>query len=164
MFITDSIKYIGVNDYNLDLFEVPLYLANLKSYDIHLKYPNDIIIGADTAIIFNHKILGKPKTKSDAKNMLLDFSNKCHFVVTGVVIYDQKNKYEINSINKVYFKNITVEDIDEYLSFDEYKDKAGGYAIQGIASKFINKIEGEYEAIVGLPLKELSPLIKKLIK
>lgn len=149
---------------NIDLFLVPLYLSNLKAYDIHQKFPQDIVIGADTAIVFENTILGKPLNKEDAKSMLSKFSNNYHFVVTGVTIYDSDNKYEINSINKVYFKNLNTKDIDDYLLNDEYKDKAGSYAIQGMASKFIDKIEGDYESIVGLPIKDLQILLKKLIK
>ena len=148
----------------LDLTSVPLYLSNLKAYDVHTKYPNDIVIGSDTAIIFENKIFGKPKNKKDAKAMLSKFSNNCHLVVTGVTIYNGEEKHEINSISKVYFKQLTEKEIDDYLAYDEYKDKAGSYAIQGLASKFIEKIEGEYEAIVGLPLKDLSKLLNKLMK
>lgn len=149
---------------NLDLSLIPLYLSNLKAYDVHLKFPHDIVIGADTAIVFENKILGKPKNKQEAKSMLTEFSNKFHFVVTGVTIYDGCEKYEINSINKVYFNDLSEKEIDDYLLHEEYKDKAGSYAIQGMASKFINKIEGEYEAIVGLPIKDLKLILKDLIK
>ena len=149
---------------SMDLFEIPLYISNLKALDIYNKYPSSIVIGCDTAIVFKDKLIGKPKDKDDAKQTLLEFSNNYHYVVSGVTIYSSTQKYEINSINKVYFKNISINDIEEYLSNDEYKDKAGSYAIQGLASKFIDKIEGEFEAIVGLPIKELLKILKSLIK
>lgn len=147
---------------DLDLLDVSLYISDLKAYDIYKQHKNCIVIGCDTSIVFNNKVIGKPINKEDAKLTLLSFSNNMHYVVSGVTVYCNNQKYQINSINKVYFKNINEELIDEYLTHDEYKDKAGSYAIQGIANSFIDKIEGEYEAIVGLPIKELSKLIKKI--
>jgi len=141
---------------------VSLYISNLKAEDIHKQYPNDVVIGCDTTVIIDNQILGKPVDKNDASNMLNKLSNNIHYVATGVTIYDNNNKYEINSINKVYFKKLTVKDIEEYLKIDEYKDKAGSYAIQGIAKSFIEKIEGEYEAIIGLPIKELKNILEQI--
>ena len=147
---------------DLDPLSVSLYISQRKAKDIHQKYPNDIVIGCDTTVIIDNKILGKPKNKQDAKDMLILLSNKMHYVTTGVTIYANKEKYQINSINKVYFKKINEDDINNYLEFDEYKDKAGGYAIQGLAKEFIEKIDGEYEAIVGLPIKELNNILKQI--
>lgn len=147
---------------SLDPFNVSLYLSFIKANDVFSKYPNDIVIGCDTTIVMNNKVIGKPNNKNHAKEMLTEFSNKMHYVVSAITILTSTQKYEINSINKVYFKNISSEDIDEYLSHDEYKDKAGSYAVQGIANKFIDHIDGEYEAIVGLPLMELKELLNKI--
>ncbi len=149
---------------DLDPLNVSLYISNLKAKDIHNFYPNDIVLGCDTTVIIDNKVLGKPSSIEDAKNMLSMLSNNCHYVVSAITIYDKTDKYEINSINKVYFKKLSIQDIDDYLKYDEYKDKAGSYAIQGLASKFIEKIEGEYEAIIGLPIKELTSLLNKIIK
>lgn len=165
--IIDSFEIVPSNikeDYpkNLNPLEVSLFISNLKAYDIHSKYPNDIVIGCDTTVIINDLVLGKPSDKNDAKNMLKLLSNNCHYVVSSVTIYDRNDKYQINSINKVYFKKLSDDDINNYLENDEYKDKAGSYAIQGLASKFIYKIEGEYESIVGLPIKELNLLLNKI--
>lgn len=148
----------------LDPIKVSLYISDLKAKDIYNKYPNAIVIGCDTTIVLDNKVIGKPKDKIDAKNMLKSFSNKMHIVVSGVTIYSDNKKYEINSINKVYFKDLSEKEIDEYLEYDEYKDKAGSYAIQGLASKFIYKIDGEYESIVGLPIKDLKNIIDKINK
>lgn len=148
----------------LNLLEVPLYISNLKAFDIYLNNSQSIVIGCDTAIVYQNKLIGKPLNKQDAFNTLSSFSDNWHYVVSGVTIYSDNKKYEINSINKVYFKKISPEEINEYLQLDEYKDKAGSYAIQGVAAKFIDKIEGEYEAIIGLPIAELSEILKSLIK
>ena len=148
----------------LDAMKVSLYLSNLKAKDIHDRYPNDIVIGSDTTVIINNEILGKPINKLDAKRMLTTLSNNIHYVVSGVTIYNQNEVYEINSISKVYFKELTDQDIDQYLENDEYKDKAGSYAIQGLASKFIDHIEGDYDTIVGFPTKEVERVLKDILK
>lgn len=160
--IPSNIKEEYPND--LNLLDVALYISDLKANDIYLKHSDSIVIGCDTAIVFNNKIIGKPKNKEDARETLTMLSNNVHYVTSGVTIYCDNNKYQINSINKVYFKKLSLEQIDNYLSCDEYKDKAGSYAIQGIAKEFIEKIEGEYESIVGLPIKDLKPLLKRINK
>ena len=162
LIIPSNINEIYPN--NLDPLMVSLYISNLKALDIHNKYPSDIVIGCDTTVVINNQVLGKPINEDDAKNMLNSLSNNCHLVISAVTIYNANTKYEINSINKVYFNKLSEQDISEYLKNDEYKDKAGSYAIQGLASKFINKIEGEYESIVGLPIKELKSLLDKINK
>jgi septum formation protein len=147
---------------SLEALKVSLYLSNIKALDIYSKHNDSIVIGADTSIVIDNKVIGKPIDKEDAKRMLQYLSNKMHYVISGVTIYCNNNKYEINSINKVYFKELKAEEIDEYLMIDEYKDKAGSYAIQGVGSKFIAKYEGEYESIMGLPIKELANLLNDL--
>ena len=147
---------------SLNPFEVSLYISDLKAYDVYKDNRNAIVIGCDTTIVFNDKVIGKPLNKKDAQKTLMNFSNKMHYVVSGVTIYFNNQKRQINSINNVYFKNISEKEIVDYLEYDEYKDKAGSYAIQGIANKFIEKIEGEYEAIVGLPIKELNEVLNSI--
>ena len=149
---------------DLDKMNVSLYLSDLKANDIHHNYPSDIVIGSDTTVIINNEILGKPKNKNDARDMLNKLSGNMHYVVSGVTIYDQNKKYQINSISKVYFKKLSNKDIEDYLKNDEYKDKAGSYAIQGIANKFIDRIEGEFDSIVGLPTLELREILLKILK
>lgn len=147
---------------SLNPFDVSLYISDLKAADVYKDNIDSIVVGCDTTIVFEDRVIGKPIDKEDAKKTLMGFSNKLHYVVSGVTIYSDNQKYQINSVNKVYFKNISEEEINKYLEFDEYKDKAGSYAIQGLANKFIEKIEGEYEAIVGLPIKELIQLLNSI--
>ena len=148
----------------LNAMDVSLYLSNIKANDIHNKYPNDIVIGSDTTVIINNTVLGKPKDKDEAKQMLSTLSNNIHYVVSGVTIYNKDEIHQINSISKVFFKDLTNEEIEEYLTHDEYKDKAGSYAIQGLASKFIDHIEGDYDTIVGFPTNEVKLVLDKIIK
>ena len=148
----------------LDAMDVSLFLSNLKAKDIHNKYPNDVVIGSDTTVIINNKVLGKPDDKNDARNMLNTLSNNLHYVVSGVTIYNGEETYQINSISKVFFKKLSREDIEDYLSHDEYKDKAGSYAIQGLASVFIDHIEGDYDTIVGFPTQQVKDVLDKILK
>ena len=148
---------------SLDKFKVSLYLSDLKAHDVYTQHPKNIVIGVDTTVIINEQILGKPANKDDARRMLKMLSGNVHYVVTGVTVYSDE-KYQINSISMVYFKKLSNEDIESYLSNDEYKDKAGSYAIQGLAKSFIDKIEGDYDSIVGLPTNELKALLNKINK
>lgn len=146
---------------NYPVMEIPQFLATQKALDVYNKHPNDTIIAADTAIIFNDKIYGKPKDKQDAKNMLKSFSNNTHFVVTGVCIISKECNISFSSTSNVTFYSLTDDEIEEYLCNEEYKDKAGSYAIQGKAALFIKNINGDYNSIVGLPIAEINRVLKK---
>lgn len=150
-----------VND-TTDVFETAELLATKKALDVYKSQPKDnIVIGADTVIVFNNKIYGKPQNKEDAINMLSSFSDNTHFVITGVCIASNKRTISFSSISKVTFYKLTNEEIENYLNDDEYKDKAGSYAIQGKASLFIKKIDGDYNSIIGLPIAEINQMLKK---
>lgn len=144
----------------MPVMELPEFLAVQKALDVYKNNPNDTIIAADTAIIFNNKIYGKPQDINNAKEMLTLFSNKTHYVVTGVCIVSSKKTMSFSSINEVTFYKLNENDIDEYLSFDEYIDKAGSYAIQGKGEMLIKSIKGSYNSIVGLPVAEINRLLK----
>lgn len=145
---------------NIKPKEVAEYLATKKALDIFKTHPNDIVIGADTTIVFNDKVYGKPKNKLEAKQMLQEFSNNTHYVVTGVSVVSNKHTISFSSINEVKFYKLQESEIEEYLNEDEYKDKAGSYAIQGKAVVFIKEIKGDYNSIVGLPLSQLYRILK----
>lgn len=145
---------------SLNKTDIALYLSNLKAYDVYSKNVNSLVIGVDTIVVIDNVILGKPVNREHAKDMLRMLSGKMHYVITGVSVYYNNQKYQINSINKVYFKTLTENEIDEYLSIDEYKDKAGSYAIQGIASKFIRGIDGDFDNVVGLPVTRLLSVLR----
>ena len=145
---------------DLNVMDVPEFLSTKKALDVFNKHPNDLIIAADTAIIFDNKIYGKPNDKSDAKKMLNTFSNNSHYVVTGVCIISNKKTISFSSINEVCFYKLSEQEIDEYLSSDEYKDKAGSYAIQGNGALFISNIKGDYNSIIGLPISQINRILK----
>ena len=122
-----------------------------------------IIIGADTIVLSEDEILGKPKDEDDAKNMLSALSGKWHKVISGVAIFrttDAKSESFYVETN-VKFSNLSEREISDYIKTNEPMDKAGAYGIQGKGAKFIEKIEGDYFNVVGLPLSKLYQVLKK---
>lgn len=121
-----------------------------------------IIIGADT-IVVGDNILGKPRDDEDAKIMLKSLSGKAHKVMTGVSIINNVNNYKVThcETTNVYFKELSMIEIDGYIKTREHVDKAGAYAIQGKAALFVKKIEGDYNNVVGLPIYILGELLHK---
>ncbi len=149
---------------NIALEDAPLYIAKEKATAVFDKLSEDnIIITADTIVLLENKIYGKPKDRLDAYNMIKTLSGKTHQVITGVCCYskDRQINIEFSDITNVAFTEISDEIIEKYLENAEYIDKAGAYAVQGLASMFVEKIEGSYDNIVGLPIGRLA---RKLIK
>lgn len=149
---------------NIALEDAPLYIAKEKAAAVFNKLNEDeIIITADTIVLLDNKIYGKPKDKLDAYNMIKTLAGKTHQVITGVYCYS-KDKYiniEFSDVTNVSFTDINDEIIEKYLENAEYIDKAGAYAVQGLASMFVEKIEGSYDNVVGLPMGRLA---RNLIK
>lgn len=121
-----------------------------------------IVIAADT-IVYLHQILGKPENKEDAYKMLKSLSGKEHQVVTSVAILEtpskKKNIFAVST--KVFFKHLTDDEINNYISSGEPMDKAGAYGIQGKGALFVEKIEGDYFNVVGLPLFKIEDVLKR---
>ena len=124
---------------------------------------DDIILGVDTIVYDEGRILGKPCCKDEASNMMKSLSNKTHLVISGVCIL-QKNGFEklFACETLVEFGRIEDEEINEYVLSDEPYDKAGGYAIQGLASKFVKSINGCFYNVMGLPLSLVYSVIKRM--
>jgi len=114
----------------------------------------EIVLCADTTVAVGRRILGKPQDREQAKDFLNLLSGKRHTVITCVTLSDRVNIWEREVISKVKFKSLSAKEIKNYLSTDEWRGKAGGYAIQGMAAAFIPWIRGSFSAIVGLPLME----------
>jgi septum formation protein len=134
-----------------------------KALAIASKHKNTIVIAADTFIVFRGKIIGKPSTKAKARKMLATLSGKCHSVVTGFAIIDtDQNKISSKSVEtKVHIKKLTPEEIYAYVKMEYTLDKAGAYAIQGLGSVIVEKIEGDYFNVIGLPLCALTESLKE---
>ena len=139
-------------------------LAILKATDVSKKLPYEaLVIGADTIVEYNGDFLGKPKNKDDAYNMISMLSGKSHNVYTGICVMNSKTKEFASTFEKteVIFREIEHNEIEKYISGDEPYDKAGSYAIQGLASCFVKGIVGDYNNVVGLPLYKLTKLLKE---
>ena len=151
-----------VIDPSLTPTEVVMSLAHQKAKSIAANYPNDLVIGADTIVVINNEILGKPKDYNDAVRMLSLLENNTHQVITGVSIIKGNYIDTFHVVSNVTFKPMTKEDIDNYISLENVYDKAGSYAIQGEHATFIDHIEGDYYNIVGLPKDELQKHLDKV--
>lgn len=142
--------------------QVVMRLAFEKCIDVASRYKDSLVIGADTVVVLNEKILGKPKDIIDAKQMIEQLSGKTHQVITGIsLIHLNSNKKIIDYvISNVKFKNLSQDDITNYINTKESLDKAGAYGIQGYGSLLVEKIQGDYFNIVGIPVSKLNDLAK----
>jgi septum formation protein len=126
--------------------------------------PQDpIILGADTVVVVEGEILGKPRDDAHAEAMLRLLSGKRHMVVTGVSL--RQGAYELGRVEQtsVYFRALSAAEVAWYVGSGEGRDKAGAYAIQGLASRFIPRIEGSYSNVVGLPVAAVAELLTSLL-
>lgn len=145
----------------LDAFSVAEHLATIKAQDIANKNPNSLIIGADTCVIIDGEILGKPKDKADAKRMITSLSGKTHYVVTGCCVIKDNKQESFSEVTEVEFFKLSDAETEEYINSNEPYDKAGAYGIQGKGSLLVKKINGDYFNVVGLPVAKLNQYLKK---
>jgi len=143
---------------DLNYEEVPEYLAKLKAeaFDVAALKKNDVIITADTIVVLNGEIIGKPKNKTEAKQILSRLSGKEHTVITGVCLTSRESQTTFSASSKVKFRDLKADDIDYYV--EEYMplDKAGAYGIQEwIGYVAIEKITGSFYNVMGLPTQLL---------
>jgi septum formation protein len=126
-------------------------LAELKALAIEAGV-EDVVLGADTTVVIGGEMLGKPVDEADARRMLEALSGRRHEVLTGICVRWPTELIRDWAATHVWFATMTAQEIDEYVASGEPMDKAGAYAIQGLASKFIEKIDGCYFNVVGLPV------------
>ena len=121
-----------------------------------------IVLGADTAVVVDGEILGKPRDDREAAGMLRRLSGRRHEVVTGVSLRSKAGERGLVETTGVYMVDLRDEDVAWYVASGEGRDKAGAYAIQGLASRFIPRIEGSYANVVGLPIAAVTLLVSEL--
>lgn len=149
-------------DLSLGLEEALMQVAYQKAKVISEDYPNDIVIGADTIVVIDNQILGKPKNDAHAKEMLLQLSNKTHQVYTGVALISPLHTELFYEKSDVTFYELDKELIDSYIKTKSCLDKAGAYGIQDKGCLFVKEIHGDYNNIVGLPLSKLYRKLKEI--
>ena len=168
-FVSFPVYVSEIPDKNLSLDEQILDIAGRKAKAVfdELKFSdmrntNAIVLTADTMVCYGSTALGKPENQQMAYEYLRLLSGKKHQVKTAVWLLDLSTGDEATHIETtdVYFKNLSESEIQEYVSTGEPMDKAGAYAIQGIGSKFVEKFEGDFDNVVGLPLQAIEKVFK----
>ena len=141
-------------------------LAQQKAQAILAQFPDAIVIAADTSLVLDHKIIGKPESKQHAFEIWTELSDRQHDVLSGVcVLSSECDPNTIQSVvvrTQVHFQKLSQLDMEQYWATGEPIGKAGAYAIQGYAAQFIPRIEGSYSNVVGLPLYETLQLLKNI--
>ena len=137
-------------------------LAYEKALDVAKNNEDALVIGADTVVVIDDKILGKPKDETEAYNMIKLLSGKTHYVITGFALINLSlNKKVVDcEISQVTFKKLSKDCIEDYIQTGESLDKAGAYGIQGYGGLLVENIQGDYFNIVGLPISKISDCLK----
>ncbi|MCB6183901.1 Maf-like protein [Leeia sp. TBRC 13508] len=120
---------------------------------------HSLLLAADTSVVANGNILGKPIDAADAMAMLSNYSGQSHEVMTAVAVTNGKQTVVENVVTSVYFRHLSETEIRQYIESGEPFDKAGGYGIQGLAALFVSHLEGSYTGVMGLPLFETGQLL-----
>jgi septum formation protein len=139
-------------------------LAREKAHAIARRRPADMILGADTIVILGNEVLGKPRDADDARRMLQALSGKVHQVSTAVCLMMNGHLHEHVETTSVYMRAVPETEIRDYIATGEPMDKAGAYAIQGGAAKWIYRIEGDYFNVVGLPLAAVWQMLQRTLQ
>ena len=159
-FIVDVSNVIEKIPSNCKKQNVPMHLAKQKAVDVFKRHEDALVIGADTIVLVNDEILGKPKDKQDVERMIRMLSNNTHEVITGVCLKTSEYCKTFKVVTKVTFKEMSEEEIASYCELKTVYDKAGAYAIQNEAGQYISSIEGDYNNVVGFPVDELRKYLK----
>jgi septum formation protein len=140
-------------------------LALLKARTIAARHKKGLVLGADTVVVVDGDILGKPASKAEAKRMLTLISGRAHDVLTGIAIVEAPTGRAVSAVEKtkVFVKPLSEDEIDEYIATGEPMDKAGAYGIQGRFSVYVTGVRGCFFNVVGLPLPRLFELIKEYL-
>lgn len=141
-----------------------LRLSAEKARSVSMRYPDAWVMGADTIVVINSDVLGKPQTTADAREMLGKLSGQTHIVFTGFTVMNTgKNVLISNAVDSsVRFRDIPEDEMAWYTASKEPYDKAGGYAVQGMGAFFIREIHGSYTNVMGLPLCEVVDVLKRI--
>jgi len=161
-FVIDASDYEEDMDLALDPRSLARFLSREKARSVAVRHPDAIVIAADTFIVFRGKILGKPHTGTEALRMLKMLNGRSHTVITGFTVIDTGSGKTVSrsAESRVWFRKLGPAELRAYVASGEPLDKAGAYAIQGLGSAIVKKIEGDFFNIVGLPVSMLAECLK----
>lgn len=137
-------------------------LALMKARAVLLRHPGDVVLGADTTVVLDGQMLAKPADEREAATMLRSLSGRAHEVLTGVALVSAAAERSAVERTTVVMTRLAEDEIAWYVASGEPRDKAGAYAIQGLASRFIPRLEGSYSNVVGLPVAAVLQLVKEM--
>ncbi|NMB41733.1 MAG: septum formation protein Maf [Firmicutes bacterium] len=132
-----------------------------KAREVGKRYPESLVLGADTLVVCNGEVLGKPQDEQEARFMLAALSGKPHKVVTGVALVHKTREMTAREETMVWMKPLAEKEIDAYIASGEPFDKAGSYAVQGKGAVFVQKVDGCFFNVVGLPLQKTVAMLEE---
>ena len=142
-------------------FDEVARVSRLKAEAVE-RAQDDVVIAADTIVVCQDKVLGKPRTEDGAKKMLTLLSGRDHQVMTGLTVLRGENAVTCTVVTDIHFRELSQKEIDAYVASGEPMDKAGGYGIQGGAALFVDKLTGDYYNVMGLPVCRLWQLLSQI--
>ncbi|MBI3797465.1 MAG: septum formation inhibitor Maf [Deltaproteobacteria bacterium] len=142
--------------------EYALRVASEKAQDVAQRHPGIWVLGADTIVEIDGEVLGKPRDAADGQRMLSKLSGRTHRVMTAFALLDGDSRVRMRQVvtSRVTFKPLSAAQIGEYLATGEPFDKAGAYAVQGVGASLVERVEGSYTNIVGLPMAEVQAALR----
>ena len=142
-------------------FDEVARVSRMKAEAVARK-PGDVVIAADTIVVLGDRLLGKPKNEAQAEEMLTSLSGRAHQVMTGVTVLRGDRAITATEITDIHFRELSTQEIRRYIATGEPMDKAGSYGIQGGAALFVEKLQGDYYNVMGLPVCRLLLMLREL--
>ncbi|MBP5343184.1 septum formation protein Maf [bacterium] len=144
--------------------EIVEKLAVKKAEDVFKDNPDSLVLGFDTLVFLDNEVLGKPRDENECIEMIKKLRNRTHEVITGACFIDKNKKISFYSSCEVTFSDIDIEDIVNYSKTSEPYDKAGAYAIQGYIGRFIEKVNGDFFSVIGMPKQKVYAFLRDYVK
>jgi septum formation protein len=154
----------GIDPSSMPPHELARFLSLQKALDVSSRHPDSVVLAADTFIVLDGEIMGKPHTPEEATRMLRTLSGRTHSVITGYSFVLGQRHFSDSVESRVTFRDLSDDDIEEYVRTGEPLDKAGAYAIQGKGAALVENLEGSLDNVIGLPLDEVSRSLSCYIK
>ncbi len=163
-FSVQAARVEEIPDPALSAEEQPEYLAGLKCAAVAKAHPEALVIGSDTGVFIDGRMIGKPADREDGRIMLAALSGREHQVITGCVLQQGERRMSFSECTRVRFFPLSEAEIEAYLDLGEYADKAGAYGIQGAGRLLVEGIDGDYYNVMGLPVARLARAIRAFLE